>query len=694
METSPLSTALDKFNGGESERVPSLTSDEVQALKTYLKDKGDAPSHPPSEQSLMGRIRAAVEAANGDGGKSSFHRTNNALRTAIDLFLVKDFPNAKEGDLRILQETQIKLRQMGDGAEPSPNQVRLLQLIERCLENYSEWSGAQATAESPASAAAEPSQERVSTPPLPAESSGAITLDAASLNTMAGPREPLNEIEEVPHTAFVRRIEHRGDLSVVGDCEEGLFIRVHDGGVRVKGAVSCIIVADGDIVVSGNLQGGWLLSRRGSISVARVLSNSRLIAPVANVSAAALEHPALLYCGGTASVTGDVLGTTVYAGSLLVGETVRHSAIQLLDRLEAHTMESSPREPTTVNFCAALLSDDYGRAAIENVEPALRHLARAHVRRRVVPALVAFYREERLNICRTRLFVLRVGREGVSTARALRDGHAVYATLELIVTLSEAIKDMFALGERLGDELLSTLIKGVLDEATGFVNTILKETVSMSQEYVADVSMLDAPCRQVLNLGKKLPDGLRLKTGVPKLLYDFDIRLDEWRKAAEKGRMHSTESLSRVADVLGETVFAVTECATLEALAGRLEAQAGEGGMRGPELSVLKTKSTEYGAHESHWEAIAAAEAGTYASTLEQVTRATEMVLASEGERGMVVGKMARDIPVRTLQICRKISGRNGTAAVLSVEKENFTLTCTHHRLYGDAIGGEPTDAF
>ena len=694
METSPLSTALDKFKGEESERVPRLTPEEVKALTIYLNDETEGAGRSEAEQALRERIRSAIDAASGEGGGASFHRTNNALRTAIDLFLIKDFPNAKEGDLKVLQDTQAKLRQMEGGEAPSPNQVRLLQLIDRCLENHADWLQTQ-SAEVGQPSEGESAETSAHAPSsLPQESSGTVTLDAASLLTMAGPREPLTDIEDIPHTAFVRRIEHRGDLSVVGDCEEGLFIRVHEGCVRIKGAVSCIIVADGDIAVSNNLQGGWLLSRRGSVSVARVLSNSRLIAPGANITAAALEHAALVYCGGTASIAGDVIGTTIYANSLVVGETVRHSAIQILERLEARAMESSPREPTTVSFCAALLCDDYGRAGIEKVEPGLRQLARSHVRRRVVPALATFYREERLNVCRARVFVLRAGKEGAATARTLRSGHATYATLDFIVTLSEAIKDMFALGERLGSELLATLVKGVLEEATGFVNTILKETVSMSKEYVADVSLLDAPCRQVLNLAKKLPEGLRAKTGVPKLLYDFDIRIDEWRQAAEKGRMHSTESLPRVAEVLGEAVFAVTECATLEALAARLESQPGEVGGRGPELSLLKAKSVEYGNLESHWEAIAMEDEQAYESALAQVTSETELVLAPEENQGMEVAKMTRDIPIRTLQVCQKISGRNGTAAVLSVDQEKFSLTCENHRLYGDAIGGEPTDAY
>ncbi len=697
METTSLSTALDKFRGEESEQVPRLSPEEVQTLSSYLREKADASGLSAEEQAMLKRIRAAISAANAGGGEGHFQRTNNTLRTAIDLFLIKDFPNAKDGDLKVLQDTQAKLRQMSDGATPPPNQVRLLQLIDRCLENYAAWratqsdEGAVSSVEAPVAPAAPTPKPPAS---LPEESSGAITLDGASLLTMAGPREPVSEIEGIPHTAFMRRIEHRGNLTLEGDCEEGLLIRVHDGSVRVKGAVSGVIVADRDIVVSDNLQGGWLLSHGGSVTVQRVLSNSRVIAPGGNISAAALEHAALVYCGHRGAIAGDSIGTTVFAGALTVGKTVRHCSIQVLNRFEAEAMESTIREPSNVNFCAAFFCDDYGRAGIETVEAGLRHWARSHVRRRVVPALVAFYGKERLNVGRARVFVLRAGKQGGATARTLRSGHATYATLDLIVTLSEAIKDMFALGERLGETMLATFIRGVLEEATGFVNIILKEIVSMSKEYVTDVSKLDAPCRQVLNLAKKLPEGLRLKTGVPKLLYDFDIRIDEWRQAAEKGRMYSTESLAQVAEVLGEAVFAVTECATLEALGERLEEQGGEVGGRGPELSVLKTKSVDYGALASHWQANAVEDEQAYARGLALVTKESEMVLAGAGERGMQVRHMAKDIPIRTLQICQKISGRNGTAAVLSVEREDFSLTCENHRLYGDAIGGEPTDAF
>lgn len=153
MDSEALHSALDKIRGTDDEAPPGLTEEEIGALREYLGHLVSKGDRTESEELLCRHVRAvlqsqAVASRRAASGEPEFNRSNFALRAAIDCFLESRFENVKADQLALLQETRAKLAAMSQGGEPSPNELRLSALLDRCLDAYENWRGGKSAIES------------------------------------------------------------------------------------------------------------------------------------------------------------------------------------------------------------------------------------------------------------------------------------------------------------------------------------------------------------------------------------------------------------------------------------------------------------------------------------------------------------------------------------------------------------------
>jgi hypothetical protein len=141
-----LNTALEKLRGaGQGEMgVPALDSDETKALTEYLNLLSGKAEKSEPEQLLCRHIREVLQQkAIRDRGTAAeepaYVRTNFALRTAIDRFLRQEYARITAADESLLREVQDRLRRMAEEAAPSPNEIRLAELVGRCLGEFDAW---------------------------------------------------------------------------------------------------------------------------------------------------------------------------------------------------------------------------------------------------------------------------------------------------------------------------------------------------------------------------------------------------------------------------------------------------------------------------------------------------------------------------------------------------------------------------
>jgi len=693
VETTVLSTALDKLKGLAPDVCPSLSEEEARALSGYLSKTASAEEVTDAEQLLCRRIREVLQARaaqahlNVPPASAQHERTNNALRAAIDLFLARDFAHVQDRDVKLLREADAALQKMAVSAEPSANQIRLAALLSKCLSNYSAWVTDQPRI--PAGARVPPAESVAgggeSSHGAAPESNGTATWNEDDLRAAAGQMEQLESIEEVPLSRRVRRAVHEGDLVLAADCPDDILLVVQGGCLTVTGSLSGVAVADGDIKVAGNVQGGWAFARRGKIAAGRVLSTSSLIAPRGDLALSSVENAALLYCGGNCRIAENAFGMTVYANDLLVVGTVRNARIWVRGRAEAGAVEMSPRDETAIRFRAAQSCFDYGRPIPETSASGLRQLARLYFRCHTTAALIRFFESERLSLCRARLLALRANTDVSPVLRAFRGGHAVYAGLQYIIEICESLKEAIALGESLGGDYTAQLLRPVLEEAAAAVAAIARETAGMGKEYVPNPDLLDSPCRHINSFCKKLKEAQRAGAGLDKLFHDMDLRLDEWRETAARERVAYSGSLPAIVEVLGERTFELTDCDQLNGLSARLEGQVPEARLRGVELRIVKEKISQYGSAGAQWRETAETLRLEYTAAVTEAAAAMDLVLARRGDRGLRAGEMAYGVPVRTLDVAGHGAEREGTPALLTEALAPYELRCEHLRLYRTA---------
>ncbi len=693
METSALSTALDKLRVGDSSHEPHLTDAEVRALSTYLVELTSSSSTSESEHVLCKQIRMVLQAcavrAKTDKtvAEQSFQRSNNALRAAIDVFLVSDFARVPPCDVQLLQATLARLQQMDESGDGSTNQARLAQLIMKCLENYNAW-----IVEHPPETVVPVKADYIIDSPPPTEtlapeepvdsSDGGITLDIQGLLSRADQRVSITELEGTAIAANLRPVVIEGALFVDGDIPEDLLLTVEGGGVTIAGSVSGYVIADGDISVRGNALGGWMFSRQGTIQSSRVLASATAIAPRGNITVESVESAALLYCGKGCSVDGDASSLVVYANKFTVGGTVKKAMIYIRNRFDAGAVEVNPREETKVQFRAAQSCLDFGRPIPAAAVAGLRQITRLNYRNVVMADLLRFLETERINIARARIYLAKTGKESEAILSDLRGGHAIHAAIQVLLGVTEAIKETYAVGESLGEAHTGVLVNGALDEAANFVSVIVKEAEGMSKEYVGATDDIDSPCRHLKSFSKKFKEALRLGTGLDMLMYDFDMRLDEWREVAEKARVRYSEILPRIVESLGENVFKVVDCEKLDALATRLEGQVSGTGTSSQRFRCLKQKSTQYASMNARWRESEKVTRQEYETAIAGFFEMFELILSRRDGRGLHVGNMSEGVPIRTLAVCERMSGRDRTAAVRSPNASPYQLRCENLRLY------------
>jgi len=139
-----LDTALEKLRGTADGDLPQLTENELKALSAFLANLVDREEKSESEQLLCSHIRRVLQAlamaGREDGAREPYTRTKHVLRAAIERILEERFSEITEKDLRAMGNMQKKLAMMAEQEPPSTNEVRLSELLGRCLDRYNEWA--------------------------------------------------------------------------------------------------------------------------------------------------------------------------------------------------------------------------------------------------------------------------------------------------------------------------------------------------------------------------------------------------------------------------------------------------------------------------------------------------------------------------------------------------------------------------
>lgn len=673
MDSSILSSALDKIRGAEGVEVSSLTDVESQALASLLSEKSAESQLSEADQLLCRHIRIVLQEraarARRNGDDPSCQRSNLALRAAIDLFMAQDYSAILQKDVTLLRDTRTRLEALV-ATDSSPNHVRLSNLIAECLAAYDDWSSNQ-----PAGKVAVPSPV---TPVQPAPEQSPMTpgsvrtAEAREFLSHAGTRETLQAIEGVPLAASLRVLKHDGALCLNGELSDEFLLNIQGGGLEIHGGVSGLVVADGDITVHGSVQGGWLFSRNGSIQAGRILAGSVVVAPQGNISTGGTESPRLIYCGLDYATEQGVRSGTYFARNFTAADGIRNARIHIRGSLRARSIECDPHDDAPgIQFRIVQTCHDYGRPVEESVAGALRNFARVHYRRRIAAALLAYLERELLALHRLRIFAVQSGAADATAVAPIRAAQGELALLGVLLETGEGLKEIMVLGENTGQGMEGALVSVGIEESTACLGTLAREIKTMCRGYVRDKEALEAPCRHIASFAKKLKDSLRLGQGPDKLFYDFDFRMDEWRAQMAQAAAALVDHEETMAKLMGPNVWQVEDTDRLGALVARMVQNAEESGkvprlLSGREMGALREHAEQHTANRKAWRENLATLDQEFAQSLKALEASIGLAIAEGREHEVRAGHFGPGVRIQTLSSFRKISGTSGAMVLVT----------------------------
>lgn len=674
MDSSILSSALDKIRGGEGVEVTSLTDGESQELASFLSEKSSEGPLSEADQLLCRHVRIVLQERAARARRSDqdppFQRSNLALRAAIDLFLAHDYAAIIQKDLALLRDTRSRLEALV-ATDSSPNHVRLSKLIGDCLVAYEDWKSKQpAGGEAPTAAVVAPAP----TAPVehPAKTAPPLALDAREFLSHAGMREAIHVIEGIPLVASLRVLLHEGSLRLNGELSEEFLLDIRGGGLEIQGGLSGFVVAEGDIVIDGSVQGGWIFSRSGNIQAGRVLAGSVLIAPRGDITTGGAEAPRLIFCGRDFVAEQGVRSGTYYTRNFTSEGGIRNARIHVRGSVRATAIEQDPHDDAAgIQFRVAQTCHDFGRPIEEGVSSALRNFARIRYRRRIATALLAYLERELLALQRLRIFAVQSGAPDLAAIAPIRETQGELALLGVLLETGEGLKEIMVLGENTGQGMEGALLTVGIEESTACLATLAREIKMMCRGFVRDKEALEAPCRHIASFAKKLKDTLRLGQGPDKLIYDFDFRMDEWRAQAAQAAEALAVHEQTMAQLMGPNVWQVQDTDRLGALVARMIQNAEENGklprvLSAREMGALREHAEQHSANRKTWRENLATLDQECALSLKGLEESIALAVAEGGEHEIRAGQFGQGVRIQTLASIKKVSGSNGAMVLVT----------------------------
>ncbi|MBI1318064.1 MAG: hypothetical protein GC168_03810 [Candidatus Hydrogenedens sp.] len=591
LQHDPLEDALAKVRAVDDLRQLDLSDDEQAMLRAHAASSLAQEGLSPSNYAFCVRLQQALNdkvqpppAAHGSADQNR-KRTNWTLRNAIEKTRAGRESELVEFEIRLLENTLSGLRAL---TEPTGNHTRLQAILEESLDTYYNYYAERAR-QGDKSATADADDE------FPHED-GANFLSPDALDCEShfrgGPRSNIGDVDGLPVGRPMQVYEHHGDLHLRGELNEDVLLIVRDGGVRIEGAVSGVVHAEGPIHLRGNLTGGTLVSRRGSVSAHKALFGSRMLAPKGSILLDSAEHPGLLYTAAELKVGGDLSGATAYCRKATVGGALRGGTVSVLDRLETGQISPGRKESARIEFRSLVSPLEYGAELTPGMESILQEYARASIEagfsQRLQQEITADFRDL-LNLVIARLSTGSFSDQQLVEMRSLQIGR-YYGGLvcEAGDQLARALEFCFLLREAGPKAVLLPAIEACQKSLRTLEKEIAAQPPTLSG---ASKGHIEAQIGQLHLTMKRTLDAAMSGQDLLAPLASLNLRLRDWNSA----RLEAESGLEVLANELKDRGFAVDAVAQgVEEFAGRVLGRLAKGGVTSGALGAQLKKLIQF----------------------------------------------------------------------------------------------------
>ena len=478
MDKGHLQAVLARINAApEGSEIP-LTVEEAGLLHAFVTVRQRSAEVSAREKALLDRIEAilALWRAPSEPDAETQRRHQTMLRKAIDKAQQQHWDALQADEIALLRSTH---HMLSDLSGPNKGNERLFLLLTDLLQRYDtrcterREAGATAGAGSVAEMFGEQCVSLLGIAPPKPEAPVAV-LQASSYFHGVTPAA-VGFVGGCAVSLTVRTFEVTGPTRIEGDIPSDVLLRVKDGSLMIEGFVSGHIVTDGNIIVRGNVQGGWVIATRGSILLDRALLGAHVIAEGGAVWCSSVESAACVFGWKGVAVKETVLSSFLGGGSIWVGDKVAGTRVEACGPVVTPTIESVNAGPSTVCLEREISSEVYGRHMSDDVL-AMRRTVLQHERTiQRGERMMRYVRMLSQNCYRTAIFYLVGGVGAASVAPEFQEMQSFALHLEELQNNAEGASRFYT-------RLFSGAEHVDADEVEFFTSEMLKSLAYISQQ--------------------------------------------------------------------------------------------------------------------------------------------------------------------------------------------------------------------
>ena len=368
--------------------------------------------------------------------KSTENRSQIVLREAIDKVQQGRYASITDEDVQLLRATQEVLPK---SAQPGkPTNTRLHELLTSTVNNL-ELNVAKLIGLKDRSVfeSVNPTAGRVQS----ARPTNNLTAADDFTNIQ---KSALSSLAGIATDLHLRSFEFTGDTVVSGDIPNDVLLTISNGNLTVNGFVAGHLVADNDIVVHGNVQGGSLISYTGSIRLQRSLMGATLVSKRGSVTCEHLESPKRAFAWDTFHVQGPCISGKVIAGNVTVEGKVHAAELRSCGQIKVASIESSKNTASTILLASQITCEEYDLAMTDELKDKSRQVPELLSKIDQLEKADQYVNHLILNTHRTALFYLLGGTQNAAAATDLQSKQLKALYLSQLIAFACTLSNFYS----------------------------------------------------------------------------------------------------------------------------------------------------------------------------------------------------------------------------------------------------------
>lgn len=444
MDNALLAKQLDIVKNTPPGKSVAFTVEGAGMLRAFVQARGRRNDISSGESALHKKIAGLLatwetsgpEVTRAPAKPGKEKRTQRMLRGAIDKVLKEQFSEVTGEEIKLLHATyEVFSKRCDNNPDPNP---RLVGMLKSALDALAANEDKLRVGSDDASVFDTTSPTNGSLTAVSIENT--IVADDAFTNIQ---RSSITVIEEVKIDLNVRIFEYTGGTSISGDIPSDVLVKVSNGGIVVYGFVAGYLVADGDIEIDGNIQGGGAISNAGSITLERSLMGASLVAKRGSVTCDHLESPERVFAWETLRVNGPCMVADITAGAIRVSGSVSAAKLSSCGHIVCEGLSVSSRSATVVYLADHIKCDAYSRSMSDELDNSYRDIGTLKKNIAKIEDMDRFTLRLIHNTYRTALYYLLGGIKSASGAKNLQGKQIRKLYVGQLISVVEGITEFY-----------------------------------------------------------------------------------------------------------------------------------------------------------------------------------------------------------------------------------------------------------